>query len=87
MFSGNHWLLTTARTRKGGAEPPIAAIRLADFNLMDSGLRATPLLVRQAHGSLDGEAATGHPNLSERATAYLKRLQTAHDDLFFTPWL
>lgn len=50
---------------------------------MDSGLRATPMLVRQVDGSLDGVASTGHPNLSERATAYLKKLQASHDELFF----
>lgn len=82
-FQGNQWLLTTGRTRKGIPEPPIAATRLADLNLMDSGLRATPLLVRQVHGSMDGVASTGHPNLSEEATRYLKQLQTSHDDLFF----
>ena len=83
IFLGNHWLLTTGRTRKGLAEPPIAATRLADLNLMDSGLRATPLLVRQVHGSLDGVGSVAHPNLSEHAAAYLKQLQTSHEDLFF----
>lgn len=34
-------------------------------------------------GSLDGVDSTGHPNLSERADAYLKQLKAAHEDLFF----
>jgi Type ISP C-terminal specificity domain/N-6 DNA Methylase len=83
VFSSNHWLLTTGRTRKGGAEPPIAAIRIADFNLMDSGLRATPLRVRATHGLLGSSASADHPNLSEYAAAYLRRLHGADDDLFF----
>ena len=83
IFSGNLWLLTTGRTRKGLAEPPIAATCLADLNLMDSGLRATPLLVRPVHGSLSGVDSTAHPNLSEHAVAYLKHLQSSHEDLFF----
>jgi hypothetical protein len=83
VFPSNHWLLTTGRTRKGLAEPPIAATRLADLNLMDSGMRATPLLVRQVHGSLEGVTTANNPNLSEHAAAYLKQVQTAHDDLFF----
>lgn len=83
LFTSNYWLLTTGRTRKGVPEPPIAATRLADLNLMDSGLRATPLLLRQVDGSMDGVASTGHPNLSEHATAYLKKLQASHEDLLF----
>ncbi len=83
VSQGNLWLLTTGRTRKGIPEPPIAATRLADLNLMDSGMRATPLVLRQVHGSLDGVDSTGHPNLSERADAYLKQLKAAHEDLFF----
>jgi hypothetical protein len=83
VFPGNRWLLTTGRTRKGIPAPPIAATRLADLNLMDSGLRATPMLLRQVHGTLDGVASTGHPNLSQQAAAYLKQLQASHEDLFF----
>jgi Type ISP C-terminal specificity domain len=49
---------------------------------MDSGLRATPLLLRQAHGSLSGSAPETHPNVSEHAAVYLKQLNGAHEDLF-----
>jgi hypothetical protein len=83
IFSNNQWLLTTGRTRKGGAEPPIAAANLADFNLMDSGLRATPLLVRETEGALAGLTLAEHANVSERAASYLRRLNAVHSDLFF----
>jgi hypothetical protein len=56
---------------------------LADLNLMDSGMRATPLLVRQVHGLLEGGTSTSDPNLSEHAALYLKKVQTVHEDLFF----
>ena len=83
VFSGNRWLLTTGRTRKGIAESPIAAVCLADFNVMDSGLRATPLVVRETQGSLDGLASAFYPNVSEHAASYLRRLDATHEDLFF----
>jgi len=83
VFPTNHWLLTTGRTRKGIPEPPITTTRLADLNVMDSGLRATPLLVRQVHGSMEGVTSTGDPNLSEQAAGYLKQLKAADDELFF----
>jgi hypothetical protein len=83
VVPGNHWLLTTGRTRKGVPEPPVCAMSLADLNLMDSGVRATPLLVHPLQGSLAGVVSEGHPNFTERTAAYLKQLNAAHDDLFF----
>ena len=83
VFSGNVWLLTTGRTRKGDPEPAIFASRLADINLMDSGTRATPLFFRDSHDDLLGSESETKPNLGVAATAYLAALNAAPDVLFF----
>ena len=83
VFQGNLWLLATGRTRKGLPEPAIFASRLADINLMDSGTRATPLLVRTKHVDLLGTTTSVGPNLSQAASTYVASLGAVQEDLFF----
>ena len=83
VFPDNVWLLTTGRTRKGDPEPPIVTSRLADLNLMDSGVRAMPLFVRAQHSDLLGTTTSANPNLSKAAETYLANLDASPEDLFF----
>ena len=73
VFAGNTWLFTTGRTRKQNLEPAIVTANLVDLNLMDSGARGTPLLVRDA-GILGGSPGEPRPNLSPAALKYLASL-------------
>ena len=72
VFAGNMWILTTGRTRKSDPEPAVLTRELADLNYMDSGTRATPLLL---------DEHLRQPNVSERASRYLGSLAVGPEQL------
>ncbi|MHB8050491.1 MAG: type ISP restriction/modification enzyme [Coriobacteriia bacterium] len=69
----NRFLFTTARTRRGYAEPALVTSELTDYNCMDSGAHGVPLHLSIP---LEESAHTGQtiPNLSAGAQTYVAGL-------------
>lgn len=83
VFEGNKWLFTTGRTRKATIEPAYSTGNLADYNVMDSGMRAFPLYLRHVSAEQANVMVT-EPNLSNKAIAYLDRIGSpAPESLFY----
>jgi hypothetical protein len=79
---GNYFLITTGRTRKDLVEPSVICSRLADYNFMDSGARAFPLLLDSALGTLL-DASPGPENASIELRAYLAAISGSAADAMF----
>ncbi len=84
-FDGNLFLFTTGRTRKDRVEAAFVTRHLTDYNMMDSGARGFPLMLRADPDTLlpslrDDKSRV---NLSEAAFAYLDENRAPDDSLFF----
>jgi len=70
VLRGNYFLLTTGRTRKDLVEPSVICTNLADYNFLDSGARATPLLAKKVHATLL-DSTSRSENTSDELHTYL----------------
>ncbi len=85
VFASNLYLFTTARTRKDVVEAVFVTDCLTDLNMMDSGARGFPMMLREDRATLFGGTGNDEPlaNLSAAALRYLLALKVPQDTLFF----